>query len=76
MIFCSPPGMLSLREGLSLHLAEVQQKLSDGLRVAAVLSPPSREFPRPKESSRFQSLLFKDLQRIHRVVFSLSEALV
>lgn len=30
------PGLLSLREGLSGHVANVQQKLSDGLRVAAV----------------------------------------
>eukprot|EP00929_Paragymnodinium_shiwhaense_P016840 TRINITY_DN12548_c1_g1_i3.p1 TRINITY_DN12548_c1_g1~~TRINITY_DN12548_c1_g1_i3.p1 ORF type:complete len:984 (-),score=213.49 TRINITY_DN12548_c1_g1_i3:98-3049(-) len=30
------PGILSLRQGLGLHLAVVQQKLSDGLRVAAV----------------------------------------
>mmetsp|Transcript_38897 Transcript_38897/g.103817 ORF Transcript_38897/g.103817 Transcript_38897/m.103817 type:complete len:1025 (-) Transcript_38897:132-3206(-) len=30
------PGLLSLREGLSGHIANVQQKLSDGLRVAAV----------------------------------------
>jgi len=32
------PGLVGLREGLGLHLAVVQQKLSDGLRVAAVSS--------------------------------------
>merc|ERR1719387_1328686 len=34
--FRSFPGIQGLREGLELHHAEIRQKLSDGLRVAAV----------------------------------------
>lgn len=43
------PGLLGLREGLGHHLDQVQQKLSDGLRVAAV----SSEF----DAERYEEIL-------------------
>lgn len=43
------PALLGLREGLSLHLAVVQQKMSDGLRTAAI----SSEF----DAERYEEIL-------------------
>merc|ERR1719346_846985 len=43
------PGLLGLREGLATHLAVVRQKLSDGLKVAAV----SDKF----DSERYEEIL-------------------
>lgn len=47
--FCQFPGIVGLREGLSLSLSAVQQRLSDGLRVAAV----SAEF----DHQRYENIL-------------------
>lgn len=58
------PGLAGLKDGLGQHLALVQQKLSDGLRVAAVSSEFDAE--RYEEILKAYSMLSSD-QALRRV---------